>query len=66
MVLLRRKNIMVNLVEHKEIKVSKAEIKRVVAQFEKVGAIPSVAFTDKREEVKHYEDRFKKPLWELF
>ena len=66
MVLLRRKNIMVNLADSKEIKVSKAEIKRVVAQFEKVGAIPSVAFTDKREEVKHYEDRFKKPLWELF
>ena len=55
-----------NLVEHKEIKVSKAEIKRVVAQFEEVGAIPSVAFTDKRKEIKHYEDRFKKPLWELF
>ena len=54
------------LVECNEIKVSKAEIKRIVAQFEKVGAIPSVAFTDKREEVKHYEDRFKKPLWELF
>lgn len=57
---------MVNLVENKEIKVSKAEIKRVVAQFEKVGAIPSVAFTDKRKEIEHYEDRFKKPLWELF
>ena len=55
-----------NLADSKEIKVSKAEIKRVVAQFEEVGAIPSVAFTDKREEVKHYEDRFKKPLWELF
>ena len=55
-----------NLVEHKEIKVSKAEIKRIVAQFEEVGAIPSVAFTDKRKEIKHYEDRFKKPLWELF
>ena len=57
---------MVNLADYNEIKVSKAEIKRIVAQFEKVGAIPSVAFTDKREEVKHYEDRFKKPLWELF
>lgn len=55
-----------NLADYNEIKVSKAEIKRIVAQFEKVGAIPSVAFTDKREEVKHYEDRFKKPLWELF
>ena len=55
-----------NLADSNEIKVSKAEIKRIVAQFEKVGAIPSVAFTDKREEVKHYEDRFKKPLWELF
>ena len=55
-----------NLVEHKEIKVSKAEIKRVVAQFEKVGAIPSVAFTDKRKEIEHYESKFKKPLWELF
>ena len=41
---------MVNLGDSKEIKVSKAEIKRVVAQFEKVGAIPSVAFTDKRSE----------------
>ena len=57
---------MVNLADCKEIKVSKAEIKRVVAQFEKVGAIPSVAFTDKREEIEHYENRFKKPLWELF
>ena len=55
-----------NLADYNEIKVSKAEIKRIVSQFEKVGAIPSVAFTDKREEVKHYEDRFKKPLWELF
>ena len=55
-----------NLVDHKEIKVSKAEIKRVIAQFEKVGAIPSVAFTDKRKEVKHYENKLKKPLWELF
>ena len=55
-----------NLADSNEIKVSKAEIKRIVAQFEKVGVIPSVAFTDKREEVKHYEDRFKKPLWELF
>ena len=55
-----------NLVEHKEIKVSKAEIKGIVAYFEEVGAIPSVAFTDKRKEIKHYEDRFKKPLWELF
>ena len=55
-----------NLADSNEIKVSKAEIKRIVSQFEKVGAIPSVAFTDKREEVKHYEDRFKKPLWELF
>ena len=57
---------MVNLGDSKEIKVNKAEIKRVVAQFEKVGAIPSVAFTDKRKEIEHYEDRFKKPLWELF
>ena len=55
-----------NLADSNEIKVSKAEIKGIVAQFEKVGAIPSVAFTDKRKEVKHYEDRFKKPLWELF
>ena len=55
-----------NLADSNEIKVSKAEIKRIVAQFEKVGAIPSVAFTDKRKETKHYEDRFKKPLWELF
>ena len=55
-----------NLADSKEIKVSKAEIKRVVAQFEKVGAIPSVAFTDKREEIEHYESKFKKPLWELF
>ena len=55
-----------NLADSNEIKVSKAEIKGIVAQFEKVGAIPSVAFTDKREEVKHYEYRFKKPLWELF
>ena len=45
-----------NLADYNDIKVSKAEIKRIVAQFEKVGAIPSVAFTDKREEVKHYED----------
>lgn len=66
MVLLRRKNIMVNLGDSKEIKVSKAEIKRVVAQFEKVGAIPSVAFTDKREAEIFYENKFKKPLWELF
>ena len=57
---------MVNLADSKEIKVSKAEIKRVVAQFEKVGAIPSVAFTDKREAEIFYENRFKKPLWELF
>ena len=57
---------MVNLADCKEIKVSKAEIKRIVAQFEKVGAIPSVAFTDKRKEIEDYEDRFKKPLWELF
>lgn len=57
---------MVNLADSKEIKVSKAEIKRVVAQFEKVGAIPSVAFTDKRKETEYYENRFKKPLWELF
>ena len=55
-----------NLGECNEIKVSKAEIKGIVAHFEEVGAIPSVAFTDKRKEVKHYEDRFKKPLWELF
>ena len=55
-----------NLVKCNEIKVSKADIKRIVAQFKEVGAIPSVAFTDKRKEVKHYEDRFKKPLWELF
>ena len=55
-----------NLVDCNEIKVSKAEIRGIVAQFEKVGAIPSVAFTDKRKEIKHYEDRFKKPLWELF
>ena len=55
-----------NLVECNEIKVSKAEIKRIVAQFEEVGAIPSVAFTDKRKEVKHYESKLKKPLWELF
>ena len=55
-----------NLADSNEIKVSKAEIRGIVAQFEEVGAIPSVAFTDKREEVKHYEDRFKKPLWELF
>ena len=39
-----------NLADSNEIKVSKAEIKRIVAQFEKVGAIPSVAFTDKRKE----------------
>ena len=57
---------MVNLADSKEIKVSKAEIKRVVAQFEKVGAIPSVAFTDKRKEIDHYEKKKKKPLWELF
>ena len=57
---------MVNLADCKEIKVSKAELKRIVAQFEKIGAIPSVAFTDKREEIEHYENRFKKPLWELF
>ena len=55
-----------NLADSNEIKVSKAEIKRIVAQFEKVGAIPSVAFTDKRKEVEHYENKFKKPLWELF
>lgn len=55
-----------NLADSNEIKVSKAEIRGIVAQFEEVGAIPSVAFTDKRKEVKHYEDRFKKPLWELF
>ena len=57
---------MVNLADCKEIKVSKAEIKRIVSQFEKVGAIPSVAFTDKRKEIEHYESKFKKPLWELF
>ena len=39
---------MVNLADSKEIKVSKAEIKRVVAQFDKVGSIPSVAFIYKR------------------
>ena len=55
-----------NLADSNEIKVSKAEIKRIVAQFEKVGAIPSVAFTDKRKEIEHYESKFKKPLWELF
>lgn len=55
-----------NLADSNEIKVSKAEIKRIVAQFEKVGAIPSVAFTDKRKEKEHYENKFKKPLWELF
>lgn len=55
-----------NLVDCNEIKVSKAEIRGIVAQFEKVGAIPSVAFTDKRKEAEHYENRFKKPLWELF